>query len=533
MNCKSTRIPYRQTRFFTDLVQDYVDQSKNLTPFYTQPVSHQGVRAAIAQRKATKIDRKTLAAVLQQQYAGIELPTKLKNNLLRLEQENCFTITTAHQNNLFTGPLYVVYKILHVIKLAAQFEQTEPGNHFVPVFYMGSEDADLAELDHTSVDGVPYQWKTNQTGAIGRMKVDEDLMELKKQLQDQLHGLPNAEELIHVLQESYQPGKSIAEVTFMLLHHLYGKLGLVVLIPDHALLKAQFKQVIADELLEARGAQLVKTTTEKLIQAGYPVQVKPRPLNLFYLTDQIRQRIEKDGAYWWVQGSSIRFDKESLLQELEAHPERFSPNVILRGLFQCSILPDVVFVGGGAELAYWLEFSELFAYYQVPLPVLVLRNSFLLVESAEKDKLNQLHLSVEDLFLEESTLIVKLLTEEERLKANLSQEKAKIQHEYDLLAMKANSVDPSLQAHVTALGKKSLNDLEELQKKLIRSLKRKHLTEQNQLSVLKQKLFPSGSLQERHDNILYFLAKYGMNWQEILLEHSLQLEQEFTVLEIA
>ena len=173
MDCTAQYIDYRQTGYFSALVTDYISGEELLAPFYKHPASVAGIKAAIDARKKYPTNRKLLVEVLTKQYASIAASDKVKANIDKLLLENTFTITTAHQPNILTGPLYFIYKILHAIKLAELLAAEMPGSAFVPVYYMGSEDADLDELGHVFINGEKHQWQTKQTGAVGRMKVDK------------------------------------------------------------------------------------------------------------------------------------------------------------------------------------------------------------------------------------------------------------------------------------------------------------------------------------------------------------------------
>src|SRR5690242_18008405 len=144
MDCTATRLPYRQTGYFSKTVLDYIDQAPAIKPFFSHPPSLAGISQAIEARKNFKTDRETLVRELKKQYTGIKASPKVLANIDSLLAGSTFTITTAHQNNLFTGPLYFIYKILHAIKLSEYLRQSLPACQFVPVFYIGSEDADLA-----------------------------------------------------------------------------------------------------------------------------------------------------------------------------------------------------------------------------------------------------------------------------------------------------------------------------------------------------------------------------------------------------
>ncbi len=532
MGYSAQRIPYRETGSFSPLVVNYLDNHPSLQPFVSQEVSLRGIKNCIEERRQRSVDRILLADRLTSQYQGMDLPDRLQKNLELIRQDNCFTVTTAHQNNLFSGPLYFIYKILHAIALAESLKKMMPDHDFVPVFYMGAEDADLAELDHIHIGTEKIQWNTNQTGAVGRMVVDQGLVALIDRIEGQLGVYPHGGDWIRLLRECYVEGRTIAEATFRLVHDLFSSQGLLVLLPDHADLKRLFIPVIKKELLEQFTAPLVQGQTDALAAAGYKVQASPRTINLFYLQQGSRQRIEKEGEQWIVQGTSKVFDRGSLLQEVEQHPERFSPNVLLRGLFQCTLLPDVAFIGGGAEIAYWLQVKKLFAAAAIPLPVLVLRNSFLLLEPTAARRLANIGLEPGQLFATTDQQLRSIVQEATLSTCDLSQERNAIHQLYSRIKQQAGQLDPTLESHVSSLEKRSLHGLEGLEKKLWRVIKRKHQEQQHQLQMLHAQLFPQGKLQERHENIGIYYAQWGREFLEELLSHSQGLTQEFTILRL-
>lgn len=523
-------IPYNQTASFSKIVADYLNGAESLRSFYDQPPTTEGIQAKLAQRKTKQPDRQLLVKVLEQQYNEMEVSAAVKQNIESLLSPNTFTVTTAHQPNLFTGPLYFIYKILHAIKLAAAFKKQMPEHNFVPVYYMGSEDADFAELAHTYVDGKKIEWKKEQSGAVGRMIVDKTLVQLIDELEGQLSVEGRGEEVIAFLRKAYVNGKTIQDATFELINELYGAYGLVVLIPDHPLLKGQMKDLFADDLFAAKPFQIVQQTSAR-IDEEYHAQAYPREINLFYLKDNIRERIEKKEDRFYVLNTEIFFDEDGLRKELDEHPERFSPNVILRGIFQETILPNLVFIGGGGELAYWLQLKDLFAVYDVSYPVLVLRNSFLVIEEKWKKKIERLGITIEELFLPTDLLIKKLVKEKAEHPVSLNGNFESAVALYERIQKQATKVDMTLSQHVAAIQARSLKALQELEKKMLRAEKRKHADLQNQVEKIKTALFPNDGLQERVENFSLFYAKWGRSFIEELYKHSLTLEQVFTVLE--
>ncbi|HWC52736.1 MAG TPA: bacillithiol biosynthesis BshC, partial [Chitinophagaceae bacterium] len=285
MDCIATRIPYRQTGYFSKTALDYIDQSVSLKPFFTHPPSLQGIQKAIDARKKHTVDRKTLVQYLKKQYASVTPNTKIQENIEALLSSDTFTITTAHQPNIFTGPLYFIYKILHTIRLAEHLKHSFPAYNFIPVFYMGSEDADLDELGHFHLNGQKLEWNTKQTGAVGRMKIDKEFLKLITQIEGQLSVLPFGEEIIALVKNSYKENSSIQDATFAFVHALFAEYGLIVLIPDDAALKRQMIPLFEDDLLNQTASGIVEKTVEHLQAAGYKVQANPREINLFYLKD--------------------------------------------------------------------------------------------------------------------------------------------------------------------------------------------------------------------------------------------------------
>ncbi len=530
MDSIATRIPYRQTRSFSKTVVDYIDQVTALKDFYKYSPTLQGIKKAIEDRKTFRYNRKVLVSELKQQYASVTASDKTKTNIELLASEHTFTFTTAHQNNIFTGPLFFIYKILHTIKLAEYCKTNLPGYNFVPVFYMGTEDADLDELNHVYVNGQKLVWNTKQTGAVGRMKVDKELVKLISLMEGQLSVLPFGNEVTKLMKECFKEGDTIQQSTFKILNALFGDYGLVVLLPDNKELKSQMIPVFKDDLLHQTASGIVETTAARLDKAGYKVQANPREINLFYLKDSTRERIEKRNDHYSVLNVQLSFKEEEILKELNEHPDRFSPNVILRGLYQEMILPNLAFIGGGGETAYWLQLKDLFEHYKIPFPMLLLRNSFLIVEKKWEERIAKLGLAIEDFFLPEQELVNKVVISESKNEVKLNGSFTELEKMYESFKKQASAVDSTLEKHVEALKLRTVQSLQELEKKMLRAEKRKFADQQRQIRTIKENLFPGNGLQERYDNFSYYYAKWGKDIFKALYDHSLHLGHEFIIL---
>lgn len=524
----SEGVSYKKTAAFSSIVLDYIEGAESLRPYYSFSPNLTGIAAAIEQKKQQPVDRALLVSVLQKQYEEVENTHSVQQNLSFLLSPNTFTVCTAHQPNLFTGPLYFIYKILHAVKLAQTLNEKFENYKFVPVYYMGSEDADLQELNHILVEGKQYEWNTAQTGAVGKMKVDKALLQLLEELRHQIGITASGDELIVLFKKCYIEGTTIQQATFKLVHQLFGTLGLVVLIPDNAHLKKQALAIFEDDLFGNLPAGIVAKTSDALAQE-YKAQAHVRPINLFYLFNGIRERIEQNNDQFVVINSSLSFTQQELKEELQNYPERFSPNVILRGLYQETVLPNIAFIGGGGELAYWLQLKGLFQHYGIVFPVLVLRNSFLIVEAKYNDLKEKLSLLTEQLFSSETALLDAIIKREGR-QPDLSTAKKKCTLLYDELKNAVADTDPTLLQHLEALKLQAIKKLQALELKLQRAERKKRSTTRAQIEKLKKGLFPNNNLQERIENVSSLYAKWGSGFITALYENSPSLEQEFKVL---
>ena len=250
MAFKVTKIAYKKTDSFSKLVLDYLDEDEQLKDFYTYSPNEEGFKKAIHDRKNYPVNRTVLVSQLVKQYEGIEISDKLKTNIEALLSEDTFTVCTAHQPNIFTGHLYFIYKILHAIKLSDELGSLFNDKKFVPVYYMGSEDADLDELGEVYVNGTQHKWQTSQTGAVGRMIIDKAFIKLIAALVGQLSVKVHGTEIMAAVKLYYKENDTIENATFLFVHYLFNNYGLVILKPDCKIFKKEFTTILKKELEE-------------------------------------------------------------------------------------------------------------------------------------------------------------------------------------------------------------------------------------------------------------------------------------------
>ena len=311
---QSQYIPYSDTGKFTKIVSDYINEAPALKDFYEHHVNIEGIKSAIAQRKKYATNRRLLVDELTHQYKDLKDCDAIQSNINELLSESTFTICTAHQPNIFTGHLYFIYKILHIIKLADTLKKELPAYNFVPVFFIGSEDADLEELNHIVIDREKYTWETSQTGAVGRMIVDDNLIKLIEKISGRLSVEKYGNDLIELLQKCYTKNTTIENATFLFVHHLFKAFGLLILLPDNPLFKNEMVSVFEDDIFNHTSSEIVNQTSEKLSK-NYKAQAYPREINLFYLKDNLRNRIVQVDDHFVVHDTNITFSKEEIKKD--------------------------------------------------------------------------------------------------------------------------------------------------------------------------------------------------------------------------
>lgn len=526
-------IPYHKTGYFTRLICDYLAEDESLSDFYGRFPNLENFKEQLEEkgRAFTSDSRTTLVDALTDQYENIDASEATQTNIASLSEENTFTITTGHQLNLFTGPLYFLYKIFSVINLSEKLKETYPASNFVPVYWMATEDHDFDEINYFNLFGKKIIWDREDGGAVGELST-EGLELVSKQLEKEFGASENGKKLSSLFFEAYTKHSNLTEATRYLGNALFAEYGLVLVDGNDALLKKAFIPFAEKELLENHSYKEITATTKRLTNLGYPEQVHSREINLFYLNDRIRERIiEKDGGYA-VNDTSLVFSSDELLQELRKTPERFSPNALLRPLFQEAILPNLCYVGGGGELAYWFQLKDYFKSVAVPFPVLLLRNSAVVVPSKYSEKLEKLNSDVESLFLKQHILQANYTKQLSEIKIDFSVQKEHLRNQFKALHELASKTDASFNGAVAAQEKKQINGLENLEKRLLTAQKRKFSDQLIRLVAIQDQLFPKQSLQERSVNFSEVYLEYGEKLLSELKENLDPLLFEFTILEL-
>ncbi|AUC83904.1 bacillithiol biosynthesis cysteine-adding enzyme BshC [Polaribacter sp. ALD11] len=529
---KVTQIPFKNTGFFSKTMLDYLEKKDTIQPFYNNFPDITGFHNQIEEKeKSYRLQsRLVLVDALKKQYHNFDVSEKTQENIALLKLKNTFTITTGHQLNLFTGPLYFLYKIISAINLAEELGHKFPEKNFVPVYWMATEDHDFDEINYFNFEGKKVKWTREDGGAVGRFSTDglEDVLAV---FANQLGGSKNAKYLKELFSKGYLEHNNLADATRFIANDLFKEYGLVIIDGDDKDLKNLFIPFVKDELENETSFKEVSKTISKL-EENYKIQVNPREINLFYLSKNSRERIIFENGVYKVNNTDITFSKTEILKEVDENPLAFSPNVIMRPLYQEVILPNLCYLGGGGEIAYWFELKNYFEKVNVPFPILLLRNSVQVIAEKQQKKLDNLTISHEELFLNQHELLSKKVIENADIEVDFNEKIQYLENQFSELKVVAEKTDVSFVNAVNAQERKQIKGLENLQKRLLRAEKRRQSDLVERITALQNELLPNQSLEERQRNFSEYYLEYGATFIAALKESLKPLELEFTILEL-
>ena len=469
-----------------------------------------GIEGVIRRREAKGYDYSVLSNILEKQNEGFNAAS-----LVQLAQGSAYTVTTGHQCVLLGGPLFFIYKIASAIAWA-KIAGEKTGKSFYPLLWMATEDHDFEEVASLNIYRKKFTWSTDQKGPVGRMSM-EGADSVVEQWSEKRSQTDYSAQLLRFLEESYLPSSNLAQATAALVKYLFKEYPqLLVLDPDREELKQQAVDLFRKELEHGEIANEVSAQVEELSQ-HYKLPVNPRELNLFYLETNKRERIVREAQGFSLADGSKSWQRRELLEELEAYPQRFSPNVVTRPLYQELILPNVAYVGGPSEVAYWLELVRAFAALDIPLPLILLRLSAIQGGDRVEKELEELKLSYDD-------LLQPLLVAKERFYAANQAEIAGDSELVNLRGMYGNFREaiqglpkPFVAELVKDIGS-HLKNIKQWQAKLKEQHEKAHKLSLTKLEKLHSKLHPEGVPQERYESFISYFEKSGHAWIKNVVE---------------
>ena len=484
-------IPFSQTGKFKEVFTQYIEGDARLASLVGPRPTLEELDRLANQKFYPASQRKVLVEALRRQYEAIGADASVQ--LDKLAEEDTFTITTGHQLCIYLGPLYTVLKALTVIRLAEQTEERYPGRKIVPIFWLAGEDHDLEEIADVAIQGQTFHWQPPYPGPAGQEPTD-GLIDL---LEPILPRLP-------LYLSRYGSFDTLAQAQAWLLHTLFGDMGLVILDPSDATLKPFFSRYIKKELRERFVQPAVDTATTRLEAAGHKPQIAIREVNLFMLGEHVRERLvpETDGRF--SAGALGNFSQEELLRMADEAPERFSPNVAMRPLYQEVLLPNLAYIGGPAEVAYWLQLKDVFAAAGVAMPAVWPRAHALIVSAKEAAKLEELGLTPADMLLDPLAIKRKVIAEKGTDKPDTEALMGLFNTFFSKLETLTLEQDKSLGQAMAAERARLEKQIEPGIKRLEKAYERRFEQLTSQADKLQAKLAPNGGLQERVESYLTF-----------------------------
>lgn len=523
------QITFQNSGYFSGLMIDYLNQEPKLASLYNRFPTLENFNIQIQEKKNNFPlgNRLILAQALQEQYQDVQASQASLDNIDLLKKATTFTITTGHQLNLFTGPLYFLYKIISVINCCSTLKKQYPEHDFVPVYWMATEDHDFEEINHFTYQQKVIYWDKESSGPVGRLST-QGLEKVYNIFEKHIGASDNAQELKDLFKNAYLKHNNLSQATLYLANELFKDKGLVIIDADTKALKQLFAPHIKEELLNQ--SAIVQVQQSFKILKDYNIQVTPREINLFYILDNLRERIIWDQGHFRINNTDLKFTQEQILDELKQHPQRFSPNVILRPLYQEVILPNLCYIGGGGELAYWLELKKVFELHKVTFPMLLMRNSVLLVDEKQEQKRIKLNLTYKDLFKPSSQLIKDKTREFSKITIDFEQQRKVLVQQFEDLEKVTLLTNKSFIGAVSAQKKKQLKGLDALEKRFWRAETKNNQDKLNRIKHLQDQLFPNNSLQERNENFAAFYEHYGMTLLDKLYKELNPLEHNFDII---
>jgi bacillithiol biosynthesis cysteine-adding enzyme BshC len=522
-------IPIRSLEhLIKDLDYAFQTQDQKLLPFIGKMPTLSNFQTQINTKSFTSEKRIKLNNIITQQYINCGIQPSEQPNLSNILDSKAFFVTTAHQPNLMTGPSYFFYKIISTIKLAQLIKNGNQNSHIIPCYVIGSEDHDFEELGHFYLLGHRIELTQNRGIAFAKYPI-EDLIPVVEQIKNILPSSTNTSKLVTLLEKCIRQTKTIGEFTMLFIHEIFGKYGLVIIDMAGREAKQAFAPIMMEELTKSSSYPLVQNTILKKQSQNLGAQAFPREINLFYHGKNGRTRIEKVSDGWQTIDKTHQWNASQLEDDMARTPENFSPNVILRPLIQELILPNIAYVGGPGEMAYWMERMDQFNHYQIEFPILVRRDSFFILSEKLLKKWQKLGLPIRELFKSKEDLIKKI-NEDNFDQTIMVDFRRDIINALDQLVQKSQAIDDPLRQSMEAEKARWIKNIDNVESKISKAMKIKtDAFIQSGLQV-QGTLFPNGNWQERTESFLGFIAQFGFELIDYLIQEANPLQSEIKII---
>ena len=496
------------------LLLDFLDQSASLSSFHNGS-SLDMINDDIMRNRDLQVEqRKILVNALATQYDSIG--EKAPSGVYKLEKKGVYTVTTGHQLCFMGGPQFFIHKIISTIKSCQILKEKYPFNDFVPIFWMATEDHDFQEISHTTIFGKKFSLDdTIDNLAVGRLKSS-----VFQSLFEEVKEFFKTDKKFIFLEKLFEKAMSFdtwSKTTRYWVHHLFKDYGLVILDADDVELKNTFKRVIKADICEKFVHRHVMETNQKFLDFHYKVQIVPRELNLFYHDIYKRERIKLEQDQFKI--AEENYDIDGLLNLAESDIDRFSPNVLLRPLYQEHILPNLAYVGGPSELAYWLQLKSTFDSVDIPYPILILRDHFAFMSEKQLQQWIDNGFSIDQLLEDFDQLVKKVVKDEMNEIGDFNSFYQQLDEMEKELSNLVTKQDQSLREAVGSSINSMKKTLSNIEGKFKKSIKRKNEQKTNQLLKIQNQVFNDNGLVERKESFISAFLLFE-NYLNLLLDNA-------------
>ena len=516
-----------------DIVFGLMNNNKKLKSFISDFPSFNNIISHSEKKKKefSKVKRKRLVDEIKEQYKGVKISKELNNNINSLLDDQTFSVTSGHQLSLFSGPIYFIYKIISTIKIVSELNKKSKKQKFVPIFWLASEDHDFDEIAQVNISGKLLKWEKktlNQpVGKINSNNIEKVIKDYKNQIIDSKYS----SKLIKLIDDNYTSFTSLSKATRSFINQLFSEYGVIVIDADSKNFKETFVENMKNEVLNG----LCNKTVSKQIQdikksfKNYKPQVNPSDINFFKIGHTGRVRIRKQDKGFKIDKN---ISKEQLINEINKNPEKFSPNVIMRPLYQETILPNVCFIGGSSEIRYWIQLKSYFEKSKVIFPILTIRNSAFIVNSRVSKNIEKSGLKMQNFFVSKEKLLKDKTSQLSETNLNFDNLRKTLSDQFEYFKKISRETDKSFIGAISAQEKKQLNGIDNLEKKFYKSQKIKYQKELKKVEEIYNYLNPDNIPQERVINFGNLYSEFGDNLFKILIKRFKPFENKILVLEL-
>ena len=523
-------IPTNKLPNISSLVYDYFYEYDKVSEFFTGNFRDQTAYSLQTEKvRSRDLPREQLAAILKELNLSYGCGAQTIGNIKKFIQDKACAVVTGQQVGLFSGPLYTIFKALTTIKLTESLNQNILGC-FVPVFWLASDDHDFEEINHITlldkenqIEDIQYQGHlSNLKKPVSKIVLSAEISNCIKQLNDLTHDSEFKPEILSQLGTAYQPGRSFVEAFAQWMTRLFKSYGLIFIDAGHPDLKDLGKDVFYTEIAQnSPSTQCAVETSRKLTQKNYRTQIQLHEgiLNLFLVEDE-RDSIQFRDDDYSIKGKPQTFKKDELLQLLEKQPHKFSPNVLLRPLYQDTVLPTVAYVGGLSEVAYFAQMKEVYERFSLPMPIIYPRKSLTIIEKNVDKVLKTYSLKVQDIWRNADAKINEIAKEKIPKSLDKAFQTTASHLDKDLTDIKQETLafEPTLEKSVDLIIRKIHHQISLLEKKILKASKKQNTIITQRIHLAKSSLYPNQRLQERVFNITPFLIKYGFAFMDRLYQ---------------